>query len=199
VAYYGSGRGDYYRGDYYRAGGIFGSIGKFLGGVAKTVGQVASILPIPGGNIIGGVARAVGGVLAPNPRQGTAIAPFAPMQAPVLRQLPSLPPISTGQIGPFGQQTGGLIQVQSYTAGGRQVTKVVDSSTGRVVSMRKRMNVANPKALRRALRRVAGFGKLAKRAKRDIARAASAIGVRRGGGSSRGVITRSEAARALRR
>jgi hypothetical protein len=196
VGYYGSGRGDYYRGDYYRAGGIFGSIGKFLGGVAKTVGQVASILPIPGGNIIGGVARAVGGVLAPNPRAGTAL---APMSAPVLTQLPRLPPISTGQIGPFGQQTGGLIQVQSYTAGGRQVTKIVDQQTGRVVSGRKRMNVANPRALRRALRRVAGFGKLATRAKRDIARAASAIGVRRGGGSSRGVITRSEAARALRK
>lgn len=197
MGYYGSGRGDYYRGDYYRAGGIFGSIGKFLGGVASTVGRVASILPIPGSNIIGGVARAVGGVL--NPRQGTAIAPFAPGQAPVLTQLPRLPQISGGQLGPFMGQQGGLIQVQTVTAGGRQTVKVVDQNTGRVVGSRKRMNVANPRALRRALRRVAGFGKLAKRAKRDIARAASAIGVRRGGGSSRGVITRSEAARALRR
>jgi hypothetical protein len=195
VAYYGSGRGDYYKGDYYgyRAGGIFGSIGKFLGGVATTIGRVASVVPIPGGNIIGRVAGAVGGIL--NPRQGTAIAPMAP----VLRQLPSLPPISAGQVGPFMGQTGGLIQVQTVTAGGRPSVKVLDQRTGRVVSMRKRMNVANPKALRRALRRVAGFGKLAKRAKRDIARAASAIGVHRGGGSSRGVITRSEAARALRR
>jgi hypothetical protein len=196
VGYYGSGRGDYYRGDYYRAGGIFGSIGKFLGGVAKTAANVLSVLPTP----LAPLARVATAVL--NPRQGTAIAPFAPAQNPVLVQsprLPSLGPISTGQIGPFGQQTGGLIQVQAYTAGGRQVTKVVDQNTGRVVSGRKRMNVANPRALRRALRRVAGFGKLAKRAKRDIARAASAIGVRRGGGSSRGVITRSEAARALRK
>jgi len=195
MGYYGSGRGDYYKGDYYgyRSGGIFGSIGKFLGGVVRTV---APILPGPLGAIGGLVSKVL------NPRQGTALAPAMPVsvQAPVLRQLPSLPPISTGQIGPFGQQTGGLIQVQQYTAGGRQVTKIVDQNTGRVVGGRKRMNVANPKALRRALRRVAGFGKLAKRAKRDIARAASAIGVRSGGrGGSRGVITRSEAARALRR
>lgn len=193
MAYYMSGRGDYYRGDYYRAGGIFGSIGKFLGGVARTV---APILPGP----FGAAARVAGRVLGGSPAQGTALAPFAPMQAPVLTQLPRLGPISTGQVGPFMGQTGGLIQVQTVTAGGRQTVKVVDQATGKVVSMRKRMNVANPRALRRALRRVAGFGKLAKRAKRDIARAASAIGVRRGGGgSSRGVITRSEAARALRR
>jgi hypothetical protein len=43
----------------------------------------------------------------------------------------------------------------------------------------RRMNPANPKALRRALRRIAGFGKLAQRARRDVSRAATAIGVRR--------------------
>lgn len=201
MAYYGSGRGDYYRGDYYRAGGILSGIGHFLGGVAKVAGN---LLPGP----IGTAAKLVGGVLAPNPRQGTAIAPaagpFASFMPPISRggnpQLPALPPIGVGQIGPMGGQTGGLIQVQTFTQGGRPIVKTLDSRTGQVVGGRKRMNVANPKALRRALRRVAGFGKLAKRAKRDIARAASAVGVRRGGGGgSRGVITRSEAARALRR
>ena len=47
---------------------------------------------------------------------------------------------------------------------------------------RRRMNVTNPRALRKALRRVAGFGKLACRARRDIGRAATAVGVKRGGG-----------------
>jgi len=194
VAYYMSGRGDYYRGDYYRAGGIFGSIGKFLGGVVKTA---TNLLPGP----LGGIARAVvpligrtgGGLVNDpsaaiaaaargirrlrNPAQGTAIAPFPPGQFPILEPLP------------FGGLPGG--------AGGGFGGGGGFGMNGK----RKRMNVANPRALRRALRRVAGFGKLAKRAKRDIARAASAIGVRRGGGggSSRGVITRSEAARALRR
>jgi hypothetical protein len=40
MGYYQAGdyyRGDYYRGDNYATGGIFGTIGKFLGGVAKTV------------------------------------------------------------------------------------------------------------------------------------------------------------------
>jgi len=39
MPYYSAGdyyRGDYYQGDNYAAGGLFGSIGKFLGGVAKT-------------------------------------------------------------------------------------------------------------------------------------------------------------------
>jgi hypothetical protein len=42
----------------------------------------------------------------------------------------------------------------------------------------RRMNVANGRALRRALRRVAGFGKLAKRSRRAVSMAASALGVR---------------------
>lgn len=198
MAYYGSGRGDYYKGDYYgyRAGGILGSIGKFFGGVVKTATNVLSVLPTPLQPVARVAQRVIGAV---NPAQGTAIAPFAPGQAPVLTRLPQLPPVGVGQLGPIMGQQGGLIQVQTVTAGGRPTVKIVDQQTGRVVGGRKRMNVANPRALRRALRRVAGFGKLAKRAKRDIARAASAIGVRRGGGSSRGVITRSEAARALRR
>lgn len=47
----------------------------------------------------------------------------------------------------------------------------------------RRMNVANPRALRRALRRVAGFGKLAKRSRRAVSIAASSLGVRGRSGS----------------
>ncbi|SRR5213594_4200537 len=52
---------------------------------------------------------------------------------------------------------------------------------GTVPVPNRRMNVANPRALRRALRRVGGFGKLTHRARRAIARAASAVGIHRGG------------------
>jgi len=169
VGYYLSGRGDYYRGDYYRAGGIFSSIGKFLGGVAKVA---TNILPGP----IGAVGRAL--IQAPSisndrsaaiaraaetfnrirgvsPVQGTTIAPMPPIR------LPRLP----AEL-PFGGLPGGGAGFGGGGGGG----------FGR---RRKRLNVANPKALRRALRRVAGFGKLARRAKRDVARAATAIGVQR--------------------
>lgn len=53
----------------------------------------------------------------------------------------------------------------------------------------RRMNPANPKALRRALRRVSGFAKLAQRAKRDIAKANTAVGNRaRGSRGGRGTV-----------
>lgn len=45
---------------------------------------------------------------------------------------------------------------------------------------RRRLNPTNPKALRRALRRVSGFAKLAQRTKRDIGKAATAAGIKRG-------------------
>ena len=45
----------------------------------------------------------------------------------------------------------------------------------------RRMNVANPRALRRSLRRVAGFAKLTKRVRRAVSMAASAVGVHRRG------------------
>src|SRR5437899_557517 len=45
----------------------------------------------------------------------------------------------------------------------------------------RRMNVANPRALRRALRRVAGFAKITKRVRRAVSMAASAVGVRHHG------------------
>src|SRR5207244_618276 len=43
----------------------------------------------------------------------------------------------------------------------------------------RRMNVANPRALRRSLRRVAGFAKLTKRVRHAVSMAASACGVHR--------------------
>jgi len=59
---------------------------------------------------------------------------------------------------------------------------IIQAPSGELVQLRRggrRMNVVNPKALRRSLRRVAGFGKLAARMRRDIGRAATSVGVAR--------------------
>src|SRR5207245_7682103 len=45
----------------------------------------------------------------------------------------------------------------------------------------RRMNVADPRALRRALRREAGFAKITKRVRRAVSMAAGAVGVRHHG------------------
>lgn len=175
MAYAGMQRNNYAAGDYYsyRAGGLFGTIGRVIGGAVK-------------GFVKGGPLGAIGGAASaviPQRPTGTAVVPFAPMSG-----LPSLQiPRSVTQVGPGGA-------IYKHTEYGAKLTGPSGAFGGR-----RRMNVANPRALRRALRRVAGFGKLARRAKRDIARAASAIGVHQGRGRSPGVITRSEAARALRR
>jgi len=45
---------------------------------------------------------------------------------------------------------------------------------------RRQMNPANVKALRRSIRRVVGFGRLASRSKKSIAKAATALGINKG-------------------
>lgn len=141
-------RGDYYRGDYYRGDpGLFGSIGKAIGGIIKTVAPIA----LPGvGGVVGGIAGSILG--------GTKSTSLVPASSG------SLPVIRTPGLRGFTQR---------LLPGGATGYEVAG------FGKRRRMNVANPKALRRALRRVSGFGKLARRARRDIGRAASAVGVRR--------------------
>lgn len=157
--------GDYYmQGDYYRGDpGLFGSIGRAIGGVVKTVAGVAArALPIavPGiGGIVGGVA---GSLLGGS--RSTALVPAS---------AGSLPPLQV----PVTRTPGARGLIQRVLPGGATGYEV---DLQGMLRKRRRMNVANPKALRRALRRVSGFGKLARRARRDIGRAASAVGVRRG-------------------
>lgn len=173
-------RGDYYRGDYYRGDpGIFGSIGKFIGGVAKgVVRTVGSVVPGP----IGMLARAV----SPPANAGGRVTFFPPEPSIPNPFLPALPnPLGFGGVGGGG--------------GGGQLPAVIDSRTGQLCTLKgtrinkstyvtrgggtsrwpqglqihvkgtecvktRRMNVANPRALRRAIRRTAGFVKLARRA-----------------------------------
>lgn len=159
--------GDYYSGfpagDYYRGDPFFGKllkgIGRAVGGAVKGVARIAT--------------RALPSVLRAVPGVGTALTVLdigkrlaAGRRA--TRQL-TLPQVSVERpdlrfaapaLGPGGIMApgGGVIGA---------------------VTKRRVMNPANPRALRRALRRVGGFGKLARRAKRDVSRAASALGVQR--------------------
>lgn len=134
----------YYQGDYYQGDpGIFGDI---WGGIKK-VGRI-------GAGVVGIVNPVAGGIMTKvfggGQRQAAA--------APVLRA----PPSSTftrmaAQPAPYQQQP---------------QAKVVQTPQGPMVvaaKKRRRMNVTNDKALRRAVRRTDGFVKLAKRALRGTA------------------------------
>lgn len=164
------GRGDYYRGDYYRGdpgllGDIFKGVKKAVRGVARVVGAFA---PGP----IGVIAR----TLVPQPGQAPGRVPFFPPE-------PSIP-----QFGPaFGpQQPVGTMTGQGFLPGvcGMKGTRPNKSSyyravpgnpmqgvlipKGSVCVTTRRLNVANPRALRRSIRRIAGFAKLARRSIRWV-------------------------------
>jgi hypothetical protein len=166
------GRGDYYQGDYYRGDpGIFSGIGKFIKGVAK-VG--VGLLPGP----VGAIARAVTGVKRATVQVGPGAGTLA------------LPEVSFGERPsfPLGPQFNGEMQVPAGTMlrnefipgcqlkGTRpnksgyykQITKgdpsrVVYVPPKSVCVKTRRINIANPRALRRAVRRAQGFAKMARR------------------------------------
>ncbi len=130
-----------YRGDYlasYRGDpGFFSFIGKAIKGAAGIVSK----LGIPG---LSGVAGVIGGA--------------AGRRMPVLRG----PPIMGGQAFPGGRQ---LLQVPVPGVKGRLQRLVPGGATGYMPGpRRRRMNPANPKALRRAIRRQTSFIRLARRA-----------------------------------
>lgn len=177
------GRGDYYRGDYYRGDpGIFGSIGKALGGIARVAG---AILPGP----IGTVARFAGGILpgGKSAAQGTALAPagltgpFTPgagiqVHGPFGTGIgvgtfgPDLPQQPTGTLTPGGAFLPGC-QLKGFRPNKSSYFRAVPGSPmqgvlvpkGSVCVKSRRLNVANPRALRRAIRRAQGFAKLSRR------------------------------------
>lgn len=120
------------------------------------------------------VARAVGGVAAGGligrlGRRRPAIAPT--IAGPGGIPLPGQWRMRPTAMLPFGKP--GIVSEQK-PAGHHWSEKA-----GRWVKNR-RMNVVNPRALRRSIRRMAGFGKVVKRMRGAIGRAATAVGVRRG-------------------
>lgn len=190
-------RGDYYQGDYYRGDpGFFDSI---WGGIKGAVGGFIKGGPL--GAVVG-AAKGTGIIRAPtmvNSLQGTALAPLPPSLPPIQ----GLPPI--GQVGPTGIAAQyGLINVSTQRAGAGTGMVPVSTPAGTmmvpcqikgthlnkhaywtkhghveahsVCVRNRRMNPANGRALRRALRRVTAFGRIVKRLKKSIGRANSAVG-----------------------
>lgn len=125
--------GDYRQGGYANRGD---GLFSFIGSGLKAI---SGILPGP----LGGVAKAVGGVLAPKPHQ-----------SPIGATLPPPPKFTGVNVGgPSG-----------FTIGTGTVPGTYAPVAGKIPGKkRKRMNVTNVKALRRAGRRVKGFEKLARR------------------------------------
>lgn len=127
----------YGMGDYYMGAGdpgIFSSIAHVVGGVASTVSK---ILPGPIGSVAGVVGRTLKGTKS---------------SAPTIK-VPQMPQVN------YATATNGAPAKQR---GVKVVTGMTADTTG--FRKRRRMNVANPKALRRAIRRESGFVKLARRA-----------------------------------
>lgn len=180
MAYYGRGGNYYVAGDNYgragnyayQAGGLFSSIGRVVGSVARVA---SNFLPGP----LGTVARIGGGLLA-----GAAAGRAATAALPAL-----MPPPPQGTPVPVPGVTGFL---QRLVPGGETGYMAAPGTK------RRKINPMNVKALRRATRRIDGFARTARKALKHspfmlVSRNS------RGRRGSPGVITRSEAARALKR
>lgn len=147
-------RGDYLGGGYQRGDpGLFG----FLGGIAKKI-----IGASPLGQAAGAVGRIITGT-QPIIRQAGTLPPPGSIGGPagfqaVPSRLPVKVPGVTGVIQRLapGGETGYTCPV------GTRGYHLAKDGSGRMVRNRT-MNIANPKALRRAIRREQGFVKLAQR------------------------------------
>jgi len=134
--------GDYYRGDYYQGDPGFFS---FLGGLAKkAVGLIPGVGPIASALI---------------PSAGSKMVKMAPGMAlkkigPIVTGIAKRPGVRAGALG-LGAAAAGYGAARALSGGGRALT-----ATGK---RRRRMNVCNPRALRRSIRRTHGFAKLAMR------------------------------------
>jgi len=173
VAYY---QGDYYQGDYYEGDPFFGAlIAKGVSWLGKkifkrkltTVGTAELARRTTGSMRRYGPAAALAGATMLPPMN----IPFTPFKVTPSAFLPGGQPLVSRRGGAAGLQ-GPQVAAPGCCPSGFHLAK---DGSGRCVRNRS-MNVANPRALRRSLRRVAGFGKLAQRSKKDIRRAAKAIG-----------------------
>lgn len=189
MGYYQS--GDYYGGgDYYAAGGLFGFLGKVAKGVAGTalgIGK-AAFAASPVGAAITGITSAVtptGFVQQPT---------SMPQITPPPMAIPKSPLLGLPVHGGATQQAAG--RGGNVLIGGKwfHYNKHGELKKGK----RPTMNVGNVKALRRSDRRIDRFVGVARSALKHTNYKVVSRSSGRGGGS-RGVITRSEAARALRR
>ena len=177
MAYY---QGDYYQGDYYQGDPFLGSL--IAGGVSwlgkklfkrklTQVGQTALA-----GKISTGLMRTAPQAAALGVAAGVSLPiPFTPFKIQPRAFLPGGAPLISRRTREPIAPVGGPMAMGAMGGCCPSGYHMAKDGSGRCVRNRS-MNVANPRALRRSLRRVAGFGKLAQRSKRDIRRAAKAIG-----------------------
>jgi len=194
-------RGDYYgRGDYYQGDpGIGSFFGGLFRGIVKGVGTGIKLFTNPVGaavdiahQITGGGAAPAGTPLSQSDRTAAAVNAVGASSSGV-NPGSLMRPGGMGGPSPFG---GGGMAMALVPHGRRshpnKSTYVIRGGgtsrwgaagqlqviqKGTVPVPNRRMNVANPRALRRSLRRVAGFAKLTKRVRRAVSMAASAVGI----------------------
>lgn len=157
-------QGDYYRGDYYRGDpGLFSWAGKLLKrGLGAVGGLAQTVFPV-----VGQVARKFAPVLLP---QRFPPPPMARITPPAIRGR-----VERGQFATIDIQNGKASRV-GMDASGCCPTGYHPVKSGEGYCVRNRsMNVTNPRALRRGLRRVAGFAKTVTRTRRAIRAAARAV------------------------
>lgn len=146
----------------YRTYGYAGDPG-WLSSLAKGLWKgVKKIAPVVLGGIVGGPAGAIIGGL------GGAAPPMKPTPGILGLAPPPRGQYPPGMIGGAVTMPGGLRvsgAYQPHTAIGPHAPAGyhLDKATGTRWVRNRRMNVANPRALRKAMRRVQGFEKLAKR------------------------------------
>lgn len=153
MGYYYRPQGDYATGGYGRSMGDPGLLG-FLGKIIKPIWKVAK--PIVGGLIGGPIGAAiVGGTAGVAIGKSMVPVPGAPAAPPSMPGVGMIQPVVAGVVqGAMAGWGGGGVCPSGYHP--------AKDGSGRCVRNR-RMNVANPRALRRSMRRVKGFEKLARR------------------------------------
>ncbi len=153
MGYYYRGMGDYSTGGY---GGHMGDPGllSFVGKILKPVWKVAK--PLIGSALFGPVVGGVIGASAAASSASKALVPVAPVAPP---SMPGVGMIAAQAAGAAAAGYMGARAMGGVCPSGYHPAK---DGSGRCVRNR-RMNVANPRALRRSMRRVQGFEKLARR------------------------------------
>ena len=190
MSYY---QGDYYQGDYYQGDPFLGALigmgatwlgKKLLGKGATAAGKVAiartgaGALVGTGTGIAAGavgaeVARIGGTALFQNLRGGTprfGLGIGSQVQPPSSRVLDLSISGANGSAAGLCCPSG--FHPNKTTGSGKQT---LGMPPGSYCVRNRSMNVANPRALRRGLRRVAGFGKLANRARKTVNATARAM------------------------
>lgn len=186
--------GDYYQGDYYQGDpGLWSVLKK---GLKVAAGVGSSLLGIPMGAALGAgtaVAKRATQKWGPAVPFGAGAAGAA--VAPSLAQRFQIPLPGPNVLRPFAALPGGAPLIGPGTAmqaanGGGCITcpsgfhankststaqATFGAPPGSICVRNRSMNVANPRALRRGLRRVSGFSKLAARSRKDIKRAAKIV------------------------